>query len=65
MSKNVIDTKKLSTGAFIEFFADGRYKFWPSQKYNTKVANIRINVRKSTKSNCSKLIDDIFKFCKV
>lgn len=65
-NKDVVDSRRLSTGAKIIFFNDGKYKFIPSKTYiETKRKNIlKGAIQKADNSDmrrhCSKLIDDIF-----
>lgn len=63
---DVVDSKRLSTGAKIVFFNDGKYKFFPSKAYiDAKKKNIlKGAIQKADniqmKKHCSQLIDNIF-----
>lgn len=65
-STDVVDSKRLSTGAKIIFFNDGKYKFIPSKTYidTKKKSVLKGAVQKADniqmKKHCGKLIDDIF-----
>lgn len=68
-SKDVVDSKRLSTGAKIIFFNDGKYKFFPSKTYieakkkNTLKGAIQKADNSETRKRCSDLVDRIFGLC--
>lgn len=56
--KDLVDRKKLSSGAKIFFFADGKYKFFPSQSYIDMKNKEKIKPPKA--EDIDKVIDDFF-----
>lgn len=66
--KDLVSSKKLPSGAKVLFFADGKYKLFPSKSYNDRKqkfkAKITIDKAEPSKTitNCNKLIEDIFKY---
>lgn len=66
--KDVVDSKKLPTGAKIIYFSDGRYKFIPSETYRNQKEKCRFkkaiketDISNTTQKHCEVLIDNIFK----
>lgn len=68
-NKDIVDSKKLLTGAKIIYFSNGKYKFIPSRNYMELKEKYKFKkiVQKNAlgrEEHCSKLIDSIFEILK-